>query len=125
MTNRKPGAGLSSGVAVAALMLAAIVAQPVWAELQEGGASPAFQEVSPALAAASVGTDYSSVSDPLDPALAEWDRLRRDTTPLVFTDLSRFLAAHRAWPGEMALRKRTERAITASTPVTTNGIDQP
>ncbi len=116
MTNRKPGAGLSSGVAIAALMLAAIAAQPVWAELQDGG-SPASQEVSPALAAASVGSDYLTISDPLDPALAEWDRLRRDTTPLVFTDLSRFLAAHRGWPGELALRKRAERAITAATPL--------
>lgn len=112
MTNRNAKQGLSSGVAVAALMAAVIVAQPVWAEFaQDMPSATSAEDVSPVEAAP------ISIGDPLSLAIAEWDRLRRDTTPLVFTDISRFLAAHRGWPGEIALRKRAERAITAATPL--------
>lgn len=118
MTNKKARTGLSSGVAAAGLLVAAIVAQPVWAELQEDGVPAALQQVSPALSAASVArpAPLDGISDSIDPTLAEWDRLRRDDTPLVFSDISRFLVAHRGWPGETALRKRAERAMNAATP---------
>jgi soluble lytic murein transglycosylase len=49
-------------------------------------------------------------NDPLWPAVQEWNRLRQSDR-LPFADYSRFLIAHRAWPGEPAMRRAAERAI--------------
>jgi soluble lytic murein transglycosylase len=49
-------------------------------------------------------------NDPLWPAVQEWNRLRQSDR-LPFTDYSRFLIAHRNWPGEPAMRRAAERAI--------------
>ncbi|WP_294395243.1 lytic transglycosylase domain-containing protein [uncultured Sphingomonas sp.] len=49
-------------------------------------------------------------NDPLWPAVQEWNRLQQSDR-LPFTDYSRFLIAHRGWPGEPALRRAAERAI--------------
>ncbi len=49
-------------------------------------------------------------TDPLWPAIDEWDRLRQSDR-LPFEDYARFLAVHRGWPGEMALRRAAERQI--------------
>lgn len=49
-------------------------------------------------------------SDPLWPAIDEWQRLRQSDR-LPFADYARFLIAHRGWPGEPGLRRTAERAI--------------
>ena len=50
-------------------------------------------------------------------ALVWWDRLRRDTYPATFAELSSFLRHHPGWPLETQLRRRAERLIEASTPL--------
>lgn len=57
---------------------------------------------------------------PVDAAastLVWWDRLRRDTYPATFAELSSFLRHHPGWPLETQLRRRAERLIEASTPL--------
>jgi len=49
-------------------------------------------------------------TDPLWPAIDEWQRLRQSDR-LPFADYARFLIAHRGWPGEPALRRAAERQI--------------
>jgi soluble lytic murein transglycosylase len=49
-------------------------------------------------------------TDPLWPAIDEWQRLRQSDR-LPFGDYARFLIAHRGWPGELAMRRAAERQI--------------
>jgi soluble lytic murein transglycosylase len=49
-------------------------------------------------------------TDPLWPAIDEWQRLRQSDR-LAFADYARFLIAHRGWPGEPAMRRAAERQI--------------
>lgn len=49
-------------------------------------------------------------TDPLWPAIDEWQRLRQSDR-LPFADYARFLIAHRGWPGEPGLRRAAERQI--------------
>jgi soluble lytic murein transglycosylase len=49
-------------------------------------------------------------TDPLWPAIDEWNRLRQSDR-LPFADYARFLIAHPGWPGEPALRRAAERQI--------------
>ncbi|WP_116089937.1 lytic transglycosylase domain-containing protein [Sphingomonas crusticola] len=49
-------------------------------------------------------------TDALWPVIDEWTRLRQSDR-LPFADYARFLIAHRAWPGEPAMRRAAERQI--------------
>jgi len=49
-------------------------------------------------------------TDPLWPAIDEWQRLRQSDR-LPFADYARFLIAHRGWPGEPGMRRTAERQI--------------
>jgi len=49
-------------------------------------------------------------TDPLWPAIDEWQRLRQSDR-LPFADYARFLIAHRGWPGEPGMRRVAERQI--------------
>ena len=51
-----------------------------------------------------------SRTDPLWPAIDEWQRLRQSDR-LPFADYARFLIAHRGWPGEPGMRRTAERQI--------------
>jgi len=51
-----------------------------------------------------------SRTDPLWPAIDEWQRLRQSDR-LSFADYARFLIAHRGWPGEPGMRRTAERQI--------------
>ena len=55
-------------------------------------------------------------TEPLADAVVVWDKLRRDSYPATFYELSQFLRAHPGWPAEATLRRRAERAILATTP---------
>jgi soluble lytic murein transglycosylase len=56
------------------------------------------------------------VSEPFAETLVTWDRLRRDAYVPTFAEVSRFLRANPGWPQEMALRRKAERALTATEP---------
>ena len=64
----------------------------------------------PALAAVATPPPAVSRYDPLQGAIAEWDRLRQSEA-YAFSDYSRFLIAHPGWPGETAMRRSAERRI--------------
>ena len=49
-------------------------------------------------------------TDPLWPAIDEWQRLRQSDR-LPFADYAHFLIAHRGWPGEPGMRRVAERQI--------------
>ena len=52
--------------------------------------------------------------DTLLDAVVTWDRLRRDSGPASFAEISGFLQAYRGWPVETALRRRAEKLIDAT-----------
>lgn len=73
-----------------------------------GSTSPAPPD--PALPVAIAGEARSPRTDPLWPAIDNWNRLRQSDR-LPFDDYAGFLTAHRGWPGEIGLRKAAERQI--------------
>lgn len=66
--------------------------------------------VSPSSGAASTPYVRPPRTDPLWPAIDEWQRLRQNDR-LPFADYARFLIAHRGWPGEPGLRRVAEKQI--------------
>lgn len=124
----KPQRRLSSKVAVAAalVLLAACGGEQPAAAQREGAAplDPAARAVYTARladnAAGRFGTPLvplAGIGDPALESVTRWDRLRRDGYAASFAELAGFLRAHPGWPGELTLRRRAERAITAATPM--------
>lgn len=54
----------------------------------------------------------AAASSALSSTIAEWKSLR-DTSTYPFESYARFLLAHPGWPGEMALRRSAENALSA------------
>ena len=66
--------------------------------------------VAPAATAPAAAPGPPTRTDPLWPAIDQWNRLRQSDR-LPFADYADFLAAHSDWPGGSALRRSAERAI--------------
>ena len=93
----------------AALLLVSVAAAAATITMQ------AVQTGGPSLALANGGIDGAPYvrpprTDPLWPAIDEWQRLRQNDR-LPFADYARFLIAHRGWPNEPGLRRVAEKQI--------------
>ncbi|WP_233222368.1 lytic transglycosylase domain-containing protein [Allosphingosinicella deserti] len=78
--------------------------------LQTVSTPPAMQ---PALPPASPPRPY--VPAGIDSGLSRWNALRQSDN-LPFSSYASFLASYRGWPGEAAMRRSAEKAITDATP---------
>ena len=90
------------------LALLGSVAAAATLSLQQQGAPAPEPAVAPTPPPAAPGAPART--DPLWPAIDEWNRLRQSDR-LPFDDYAGFLLAHRGWPGEMASRRAAERQI--------------
>lgn len=96
-------AALALGISSLALLAASLTSdQRSWYRTRFG------------LAPAEIGAQPPARGDSIAEAILSWERLRQSDA-FRFEDYSAFLRAHRGWPGETALRRAAERALTPDT----------
>ena len=114
--DRDGGTLLSSRLRAASapvLLLMSVAAAAATMTMQQPGPPAALAQSAADRAGSGITAHQATPSprsDPLWPAIEQWNRLRQSDR-LPFDDYAAFLIAHHGWPGELGLRRAAERAI--------------
>lgn len=108
----KEGAVILSSVQSKAGLLLLLGASAAGVAARSGAPAAAPEAAMPALSV--VGLVMQTASSPIAVDIAQWNSLRQSDN-LPFSSYASFLAGHRGWPGETAMRRSAERRLSMET----------